>query len=139
VKPLLVGEANPYSEDPADALLPYPDGSAGWRLARMLGWGRAQYLRSFDRTNIFAGPRDRWSLPEARGRAQAILEGRSDGDIILLGRRVCDAFERSEHEFWMRIGRFVTLPHPSGRSRTWNDPEAIGRLRRMLDPYRSPR
>lgn len=28
----LVGENNPYSRDAGDALLPYPERSAGWRL-----------------------------------------------------------------------------------------------------------
>ena len=134
MKPLLVGEANPYSQDPEDALFPWPPGSAGGRLCRLLGWGQGHYLRAFDRVNLYTIPPRTWSAPAARQVAGWILAER-EGDVVLLGARVVRAFLPDPIPLWTRCERFVALPHPSGRSREWHHREAVERLRALLDPY----
>jgi len=92
VKPLLVGEANPYGADPRYALFPHPERSAGYRLARLIMAmpSRQSYLDAFDRTNLCP---ERWSAPVARARAQEILAERGVWDcVVLLGSKVSGAF-----------------------------------------------
>ncbi len=127
VKPLLVGEANPYGADPAFALNPLPEHASGGRLARILGLSRGDYLRIFDRRNLCPTT---WSVPVARREAEAIMRvlGR---DVVLLGSKVAQAFGLRYEPFTTR-GRLHLLPHPSGLSRAWNDPESIPRARALL-------
>lgn len=141
----LVGESNPYSADPANALLPYPPGSAGHRLCHdIFGFQESDYLRLFERRNL-CGPV--WRTPTARHAAvQIASEARH---IILLGSRVTEAFGldfsgRLWHVGPQRLcsrpslfGRrkgdarhvVAVLPHPSGRSRLWNSELAVPRAR----------
>ena len=137
-RPLLVGEDNPYClRDPDMALYPYPDGSAGWRLAvRIMGLPRAEYLRRFDRVNLCAG---RWSAGEARDRAKDLVSAGTPHRpaIVLLGGKVCRAFDVEFAPFTLlsrtALARCaVILPHPSGRSRAWNEPGAFERARAVL-------
>lgn len=129
-RPLLVGEANPYGADPEFALYPLPEQASGARLARILGMQKTEYLRTFDRVNLC--PRF-WSAREARERALWIAnEPRSV--IVLLGSQVTRAFGEKYVPFTTsrrdegRTTR-VILPHPSGRCRLWDEPDAIGRAR----------
>ena len=123
MKVLLVGEYNPYGGDPRMALYPAPGGSSGQRLAAILGYARADYLRTFDRVNLL--DRSHWSVPEAR-RAVATLTHRYR---VLHGARVAAAhgvpfvpFARCSALWPSDPGRgaWLMLPHPSGRSRLWN-------------------
>ena len=160
MRPLLIGEDNPYSRDPADALLPYPDKSAGWRLAtKIMGLPRAAYLPHFDPLNLCAR---RWSMREARESAERIVAERGVGlgpqtrSVVLLGTKVCAAFGVDFAPFTMsNVSRRVSLkvrhpalgevdaigakivcatilPHPSGRSRAWCEPGAVERTRDAL-------
>lgn len=137
----LIGESNPYSDDPADALLPYPDESAGYRLCvTILGMSRAAYLRAFERRNLVVG--DGWSVPVARLEAARLqLEVAANDAVVLLGEKVARAW-LGQHLAWSpfttreRNGvRYLTLPHPSGRSRLWNPsvtPGAFAKARHMV-------
>lgn len=103
MRPLLVGEANPYGGDPSFALYPSPPWCSGERLCRLvLGLDPDEYLGRFDRQNLC--PRS-WHLPAARARA--------------------------EEPFTARDG-LVLLPHPSGLSRLWNAPGSFARAREVL-------
>lgn len=129
MRPLLVGEDNPYSSDPRLALYPYPERSAGHRLATViLGLTRAEYLRRFDRVNLCAG---RWSAREARQTAEAIEAARpTPAAIVLCGRKVASAFGfPTTAPFSVVDGapRFYLIPYPSGLSRAWNEPVAVER------------
>ncbi len=128
--PTLVGEQNPYSLDPDDALLPFPAQSAGARLARILGLSRSQYLRTFRRANLVDGPG--YTARLAREKAWQLVE--DPGVLVLLGRRVCAAFGVRTAAF-QREGRFYVLPHPSGMCRVWNEPDAVDRARRLLREF----
>jgi len=159
-RPILVGEDNPYSARPSDALLPYPVKSAGYRLATtILGLSVVEYLTDFDRVNLCG---TKWDDEVARKRWRLLLDG-GNRTLILLGEKVCRAAgNRDEHreaahaaesksplastmravrpiEFFTKgmvsyLNTIVTLPHPSGRSRVWNDPTAIPRARALVLP-----
>src|SRR4051812_45082997 len=68
--PVLVGEDNPYGGRPANALLPEPVGSAGWRLCvKIFGMDPRQYMLAFVRYNLCVG---RWNTAEAERRAHGL-------------------------------------------------------------------
>lgn len=137
MKPLLVGEANPYGADPAFALYPLPERSSGDRLCRLvMGLERREYLRRFDRVNLCP---QRWSMPLARRNALRIMLDEKVTPVVLLGAKVCAAFslkfepftvKRSESDTGTQV--YVTLPHPSGLSRAWNEENAFLRARTVL-------
>lgn len=141
MRPLLVGEANPYGGDPYYALYPDPPNCAGDRLCRkVMGLDPDDYLERFDRVNLC--PR-RWSAREARERADAMRIERKGGTLVLLGARVTRAFGMFFAPFlverrgpvWPADGAstaYVVLPHPSGLSRAWNAPGAYDRARAVL-------
>ena len=140
MKPLLVGEANPYGRAPEFALYPAPRGCAGQRLAEVvMGLPRSEYLERFDRVNLCP---EKWSAPVARASASKIRFERGVWDhIVLLGSKVCGAFgieykpftwgQRAPHEA-RNVNTIVVLPHPSGLCRTWNEPDAVARAREVL-------
>lgn len=121
---LLVGEINPYGSDPRFALYPSPVGSAGHRLAAILGMEAREYLRAFARVNLLTTA-TRWSTPAGRAAARALTHSRR----ILLGAKVCaahgvpfvpftfvDEHSTTDYGTW----RGLILPHPSGINRAWN-------------------
>ncbi len=130
MKPLLVGEDNPYGNNPRYALYCEPKNSAGWRLCTLvMGMTTKEYVRSFDRVNLCS---KKWSIKEARATANKIKVERSGNlaPIILLGAKVCEAFAVAFEPFSLSelfddqeklIHCYVVLPHPSGRSRLWTD------------------
>lgn len=144
MKPLLVGEANPYQRTAAlaerFAFHPDPPHASGGRLCHIiLGLTERDYLRFFDRTDL-CWPK--WSMPIARSRAQEIVEQRSHRDIIIVfGAKVASAFSLEGSPFSLHAyphvkmpdsPTIVWLPHPSGLNRSWQVPGAIDRARRML-------
>lgn len=142
MKPLLVGEANPYGADPEFALYPAPDGSAGHRLAtKILGLSRKDYLERFDRVNLCP---QRWAMKEARANARAILAQTESRPVVLFGAKVASAFGLNYDPFTTRTVAsparpyacfpLIILPHPSGLSRGWdpNHEAAFERARALL-------
>ena len=137
MKPLLVGEMNPYGADPAFALYHLPPEASGGRLQRyVLGVSAAEYYRKFDRANLCAG---RWDLGAARLEALALLGEPERSTYVLLGEKVASAFRIRSGAFSSakllvggREKLIVLLPHPSGLCRTWNDPAAVARAREHL-------
>lgn len=136
-KPILVGEANPYGGDPQFALYPAPDGCSGHRLCTLiLGMSRRSYLDSFERVNLCP---QKWDARVAIASALR-LEGRVGYPrFILLGAKVCRAFLVPFRPFTQRNTsartQILILPHPSGLSRSWNDPNAVGRARRAMSEF----
>lgn len=84
-----------------------------------------------ERTNLVRGE---WHEAHAAANAAHLWrnENYSKREVILLGDRVHKAFERAGAPVkdlvpfeWRKtslLGRIVRIPHPSGRSRAWNDP-----------------
>lgn len=137
MKPLLVGESNPYQTDPRlaqrYALYPDPPRCAGWNLCHtIMQLDEHEYLRRFDRVNLCDG---KWGMKEARARAVEIAKG-PDHPIVLFGSKVCAAFnlpfEPFRHTNPLSKRKYVILPHPSGLSRAWNEPGAYERARAVL-------
>jgi hypothetical protein len=131
MKPLLVGEANPYGGDPYYALYPAPEGCAGWRLCtKVMGLSITEYLSRFERVNLCH--RD-WKMKEARQRANQLRDEQigTGRTIVMCGAKVTRAFMYPYVPFdWH--GNYVCLPHPSGLSRAWNEPGAHERARDVL-------
>jgi hypothetical protein len=73
-------------------------------------------------------------MREARARAQALRPLLLGRVVILVGRKVGDAFNHPADYFvWVEDGaRMVCVPHPSGRNLLYNDPEVRERLRALL-------
>lgn len=136
MKPLLVGEANPYGADPAFALYPLPERASGWRLATLvMGVEPREYLRRFDRVNLCP---QRWSKPLAEFSAQRIMAGDARV-VVMLGAKVTRAFRLEYLPFTMTCDsdflsgkKYVCLPHPSGLCRAWNAPGAFEAARGVL-------
>jgi len=126
LKPLLVGELNPYGSSPEFALYPLPKGASGDRLCRIMGVSTRGYLKRFDRVNLCVG---KWSFVAARSVAEKLKQ--EDRVFVLLGAKVCRAFGYDFTPFCV-CGKVVILPHPSGRSRLWNGSESVGRARDAL-------
>ena len=141
MKPLLVGEDNPYGTDPRYALYPMPLYSAGGRLCHeILQLSTKEYIKTFDRVNLCS---EKWSLKEARGKAFDLLVTRGVGQhdhFVLFGSKVCKAFNQEFKPFESvifptgpaREVLLTILPHPSGRNRIWNEPGSIEKAREML-------
>jgi len=128
MRPLLVGELNPYGIDPQWALYPLPENASGGRLRKILQMSIPQYIGTFDRKNLCYG---KWSNPEARAEARVIQASKDHEIIILLGSKVCQAFG-VQYKPFERLGRYLVLPHPSGRCLAWNDPTSAERARRLV-------
>ncbi len=156
-RPLLVGLHNPLSPKPEHALYPRPEGCTGWRLLRMLGpaYTERDYLRAFDRVDLLDhheqvggkgyAARLRW----ARVRLlEHVIAGRYE-TVVLLGTDVWRAVlgprelasGRKMRPPWClweevpvggRVVRFLTLPHPSGRNRWYQDRVNEAAARRAL-------
>ena len=146
---LVVGELNPYGAQEWAALYPYPEGSSGDRLRRMMGLS-VQAYKQLGRANLCIGI---WSTSSAVVRCSALvnLYVKASVDltaasnavpkvdvpvaVVLLGAKVRDVF-RGPSEFEVRYDlagiRMVGLPHPSGRCRAWNTPGAAQRTRDLL-------
>lgn len=138
MKPLLVGEMNPYGADPFFALYPLPETSSGGRLQSLiLDIPRDAYVE-MDRVNLCEG---KWSAPAARSRGQELRAFFTPAThkFVLLGAKVSGAFGVPFEPISAKTGHaagdehtYVVLPHPSGRNLLWNDPEVIPRVRALL-------
>src|ERR1019366_2424267 len=134
MKPLFVGESNPYGADPEFALYPAPRGCSGDRLCRLvLRMDPDAYLDSYERANLCAEP---WSTPGAREAARRSFLARDylkDGSqVVMLGANVTNAFGFNFAPFVVYAERFVCLPHPSGLSRAWHEHGAFDKARGVL-------
>lgn len=143
---LLVGERNPYSDDPSMALWVQPRNAAGARLQRVLGLGVLAYLGCW-RTNLCTM---RWDNLIARANAGDLVGTTGTGGrppppwdvVVCLGRRVAGAFGVAvglgSHGVptwdYAEAGRFkiAAIPHPSGLCREWNAPGAVEKARRLM-------
>ena len=142
---LLVGEVNPLGSDPRHALYHLPRTSSGNRLRCILGLTDLEYHRLLDKVNLCVG---KWSTKQAAVLlAELVLRNSTGrGVVVLLGARVRAAARRMiklasapdlRVEFFTRVTLgsgvvLVSLPHPSGLCRLWNEPGAPARARALL-------
>ena len=157
---LLVGEDNPQSAWPSHALYPYPVGCAGYNFAENItGVGTSHQLATW-RTNL-CNPNWSAPKARERATALVLTPGVPWRVIVMLGRKVSRAFEKALDRYiekpelilpfsvkravhrvnfagkvatesdidWIML---VSLPHPSGRCREWNDLATVHRARALL-------
>lgn len=135
---VLVGECNPHADEPMAALWASP-GTAGGRLqSTILGLEPLSYYGLW-RVNLC--PTRTWDTVAARMTALRVASPLAPWEVVVcLGRRVARrmAAARGLDIFpsWsiMPWGSpvYVTIPHPSGRCRDWNDSAAIPHARELL-------
>lgn len=144
MRPLLLGMNNPLSDDPEFDLYPYPEGSAGHRLWKLLGEGisRSRYLAAFDRRNILRARE--WNAADARAAAATLLPDLVGRTVVVLGTqarsalglpKVAPLIEQSASvpgKSCMGRMTWVALPHPSGRNLWYNSPENRARAGGLL-------
>ncbi len=140
VRPLIIGMNNPQGNQP---LWPDPPGCSGHRLWKMLSdFGESRhkhsiskttYLRTFDRVNIIPGPK--WEKNTAKINAPKILDLMKGRTTILLGRQVQNTLALPQTSWLTWSGKFpdllISIPHPSGLTRSYNDPhfrELVGSM-----------
>jgi len=121
-KPLLIGEAPGRNGDPHNPL-------DSLRLSSLFGLSRQNYMAVTARTNLFKswpgsdGEGDFFPIATARFQAEAMdISGR---DVILLGKRVAEAFQVRTEYFELHRAKEIrsniwVIPHHSGRNRWWN-------------------
>lgn len=157
---ILVGEAPGPNTRSDCALFPWPPRSAGGRLMEISGMDPTVYLRQFQRVNLLGEfPGTRWPREEAESAARAILAAAvlARWPIVMCGTRVAAAFGMDVHPpyEWRWVRRVhddkrpewgtevlahaygsnvpaVRIPHPSGRSLVFNDPEERAAARALL-------
>ena len=148
---MLIGQAPSENGDPSLPLT----GIAGKKLAELLGISWFTYLRRTHRENIFRdfqgkeGKGDRFPIDDARRRARRIRIPDDVVLVLLLGKSVAEAFGIKRPTYFeplyawgdpagkiggepARMIEIRVIPHPSGISRWWNDPENQKRAKREL-------
>lgn len=127
-KGLLVGEQPKPGGNPKLPLWPWPNNSAGARLFRMSEMDLFTYFTRLARVNLSRDVVARWNPDWARRRANWVLTGLPDGArIVACGARarnafgVCDWFEPERFSVDELSIDVVAIPHPSGRTREYND------------------
>jgi len=130
---LIVGEDNPWGNDPRMALFHLPRHASGNRLREHLGLTDQQYERLF-KMNLCP---EKWSMKVAREVAKIVSGKPNLATVIMLGAKVKKAFgcqhiaffDSTDSSVWPT---FVSLPHPSGLNRLWNAPDARQRAQDLL-------
>ena len=127
---VFVGESNPYGDE-GFALYYLPRHASGNRLREHLGLTDDDY-EAIARVNLCPG---KWSMPVARERAAKL---RAEYDVVVcLGAKVRAAFNGPPPFTIAAMTEFrdklvVSLPHPSGLNRAWDDPLARTRARALM-------
>lgn len=142
MKPVIIGESNPFGGDEHFALYDEPESCTGDRLCRMvMGLRSETYRASFERRNLLRG--SKWSAPRAREAAAKLCSDLPGQRVwILLGKKVAAAFFSSQKIdapclFVPGNGvafknTAVLLPHPSGLNRMWADRTLSVHCRQLL-------
>jgi len=109
------------------------------RLLTLTGWDLRTYMRVFPkRTNVWESPIHLW-IQVGRERARKIAEESLDdgsAGVVVLGSKAAEAFGIGGDPYFQWIGRFVSVPHPSGRSRIWNQDGVKERARAFFETLR---
>jgi hypothetical protein len=137
---LLIGEDNPYGSNDF-ALYHLPRGASGDRLRRIMGVPDHVYEK-FDKLNLCEGGwdrvaalkraaeiyRERWSAYDSLERSSVLL---------LCGAKVRECFKGPDPLTARADGtmHLISIPHPSGRCREWQDPRTAARVRYLLRIY----
>lgn len=123
---LIVGEQPPAKAGPNHSpMFPYPSNSAGGRLMKLGGLTIGQYLGRLARCNLVNVYDPTWNKNHAAARAEQIREIMEPRQtVILCGVQVGAAF--GHKGFWKpevdeKKVVYITIPHPSGLTRVYNE------------------
>lgn len=129
---LLVGEQPRPGGNHKLPLWPWPPTCAGARLHQMSEMSLEEYFIRLARTNVSLHHVARWNPNGARLRANRILVSVPDGcRILTCGVKARNAFGLAEwfyavpHDVDGKRIEVAAIPHPSGRCREYNHPEAV--------------
>ena len=110
--------------------------SAASRLLKFSGLSRDAYLEKFKRLNVMDGP---WQPNQAKREGLKIRRKliRDRETAVILGRNAWWALGLPATtpwfgHFYVRYTRFILIPHPSGKSLIYNDPEYREQLRVVM-------
>ena len=105
--------------------------NSGQRMANMAGLDLLDMLSRIDACNLVQCPSERVGHPGLRDAVRGLLP-QVHGTVVLLGIEVGELYA-DEAEVpalkpmrWTRVGRgqrLTVIPHPSGRTRWYNDPD----------------
>jgi hypothetical protein len=126
MKPVLLGMNNEHPDR-----VFYPDNAAcsGGRILSMMNLVEEisceEFLDAFERHNMHYG-KD-WDAKAARANRLSVWETLFGKRVIIFGRQTASALgvPRADGEWKSAMGyfTFTTLPHPSGLTRDYNDPQ----------------
>lgn len=125
----LLGSNNPESSDPRHALFPHNEASTGYRMWKMVeeasGLPMDDWLAGTQRVNLLTDmilPRGYQGAMRRRGDFLRTMI--HDRIVVVLGKDVAEAMRLDTELFvWGGpSGRWVTIPHPSGRNHWYNNP-----------------
>jgi hypothetical protein len=131
MRPLLVGLMPNKGGDGYPPL----SGTPSLRLSRWMGLERCNdrsILQDFNTVNLNLLHGDRLDLMEALHTKDRVLALNRGEPIVMCGRIVADVFGMGDDGFWEWRGNQVVIPHPSGRTRTYNLPGARSATGRIL-------
>lgn len=124
---VFVGESNPYGDE-GFALYHLPRNASGNRLREILGLSDVEYSK-LAKVNLCTGV---WRMPAARRSAAELRTKYSV--VVCLGGKVRLAFNApapfcTETTDGLTL---VSIPHPSGLNRNWDEPGSHERARALL-------
>lgn len=137
VEVILLGQAPSATSDPGEAF----SGKSGARLAELCGLTHADFLKAFTRRNVA----DAYAGKQARGNGDRVFNRALPDDFpapgagklfIAVGAVAAQALgvkEAARHfQFYFINERIiVTVPHPSGVNRWWNEPTNVVKARKF--------
>lgn len=149
----LVGDAPPEHQIGKPHLWLTPDRSTTMHTANLLmrlaGYSFEDFMRVFpQRTNLFPIPARRWAT-SGKSQAEAIKRQAATCEasgVVVVGQEIAAHFGLKSWPFltWNGDGirPVAIIPHPSGRSAYWKEPEAKARAARffqgLLDSVNKP-
>jgi uracil-DNA glycosylase len=113
-----------------------PLGSLDRKLPALRGVPRVNLL---DRYPGSDGKGARFPIGPARTAAKSLLRAVPEASLVLVGRRVAEAFGFKTFAYdwfeWFSVGgrAYAVIPHPSGIVRWWNDPANRAAAERFAD------
>lgn len=144
MKPLILGEAPGRGKDVVGGMFPL-SGAVGVRLCQLAGleeealrekpgssryghyyWTLRKYYDCDNLLNCWPGSNGKGSAFPPKEAYGAVINRRLEWRrpvIVLLGRRLMYAFKVGDLPFYEWDEPFVGIPHPSGLTRNYNDPE----------------
>lgn len=140
MKTIILGQA-PAKDGNA---IPLINHKSGKMLAALAGISQPEMQRAFELRNLLdaypgaaaTGKGDAFPVREGRAAARHLLPKLRGRQVVMLGVRVCYAFEFCPQGFfrWQphRHMQCAAMPHPSGISSWWKDPSNIKAAQKFM-------